>query len=295
MPQEISHAQPSSPRYPTKRRRPLLFPCYARAPRIDDQKAEAMARAPSAARKTNDLVSQVATVARSPAIDEVAMWRIEREARALMQSDPSGAHAVLGTVDALRGDEAATKEHYRIALKLEAQVATWVNYSTSLTLLDDNQGALDAARDGMAKHRGEPALAGRAIEAAIQSGNFGEAAELAQHYDKLVPDRPHRFADLARRLVEAIARGTMSEAGARTLIELLTTVQRREGIRTLTSGVGVVEGSFLYERGVRCTPKVASSMNWSLAGALAERPDLAEDPGRTLIGGFVGVADGGDA
>ena len=273
----------------------MLFPCYARAPRIDDQKAEAMARAPAAAQKTNDLVSQVAAVARSPAIDEIAMRRIEREARALMQSDPSGAHAVLGTVGALRGDEAATKEHYRIALKLEAQVATWVNYSTSLTLLDDNQGALDAAREGMAKHRGEPALAGRAIEAAIQSGNFGEAAELAQHYDKLVPDRPHRFADLARRLAKAIALGTMSEAGARTLIELLTTIQRREGIRTLTSGVGVVEGSFLYERGVRCTPKVASSMNWSLAGALAERSDLAEDPGRTLTGGFVGVADGRDA
>ena len=36
-------------------------------------------------------------------------------------------------------------------------------------------------------------------------------------------------------------------------------------------------------------------MNWSLAGALAERSDLSEDPGRTLIAGFVGVADGSDA
>ena len=213
-----------------------------------------------------------------------------------MQSDPSGAHAVLGTVSALRGDEAATNEHYRIALTLEAQVATWVNYSTSLTLLDDNQGALDAAREGLAKHRGEPALSGRAIEAAIQSGSFREAAELAQHYAKLVPDRPHRFADLARRLADATTCCAMTEAGARTLIELLTTIQRREGVRTLTSGVvGVCESSFLYERGVRCTPKVASSMNWSLAGALAERSDLSVDPGRTLIGGFVGFADGSDA
>ena len=212
-----------------------------------------------------------------------------------MHSDPPGAHAVLGTVGAIRGDVAATNEHYRTACQLETQVAIWVNYSTSLTLLDDNQGALDAARRGMANHRGEPALAGRAIEAAIQSGNFGEAAKLVEHYDKLVPGRPHPFANVARKLAKAVTGGSMSETGARTLIELLTTIQRNEGVHTLTSCVGPCENSFLYERSVRCTPVAASSMNWSLAGALAERSDLSEDPGRTLIAGFVGVADGSDA
>lgn len=254
-----------------------------------------MAHAPAAAPKTNDLVKQVSAIARSPVVDEVALRRIAREARALMHSDPPGAHAVLGTVGAIRGDEVATNEHYRVACQLETQVAIWVNYSTSLTLLDDNQGALDAARQGMANHRGKPALAGRAIEAAIQSGNFGEAAKLVEHYDKLVPGRPHPFANVARRLAKAVARGSMGEAGARALIELSTTIQRKEGVRTLTSGVSPCEDSFLYERGVRCPPAVASSMNWSLAGALAERSDLSEDPGRTLIAGFVGVADGSDA
>ena len=254
-----------------------------------------MAPGPTAMPKTNVLMRQVAAMAQSPAIDETEVHRIARKAHALMQSDASGAHAVLGIVSAFRGDEAATREHFRAALQLQAQAALWVNYSTSLTLLDDNQGALDAAREGMARHRGEAALAGRAIEAAIQSGNFGEAAELAGRYDKLGPGRPHRFANIAVKLAKAVAGGTMSEAGAQTLIELLTTIQRRQGVRTLTSGVDVCEDSFLYERGVRCTPVVASSMNWSLAGALAERPGLSEALGHTLTAGFVGVADGSHA
>lgn len=225
-----------------------------------------MVRASAAARKTNDLGRQVASIARSPAIDAIASRRIGAEAYALIQSDPFGAHAVLGTVAAIRGDETATKVHYRMALQLETQVAVWVDFSKSLTLLDNNQAALDVAREGMAQHRSEPALAGRAIEAAIQSGYFGEAAKLVHHYDKLSPDRPHRFTNVALKLAEAVTSSTMSEDGARTLIELLTTIQRKQGVRTLTSGIDTCEGSFRYERSVRCTPAVASSMNWNLAG-----------------------------
>ena len=36
-------------------------------------------------------------------------------------------------------------------------------------------------------------------------------------------------------------------------------------------------------------------MNWQLAGTVVENPGLSSDPGRVLIGGFVGVANGRNA
>lgn len=254
-----------------------------------------MAHRPAAAPKTNDLVRQVAGIARSPAIDEVALRRIAREARALMNSHPAGAHAVLGATAAIDGDEAATKEHYRVALDLAPQVPIWFNYAMSLTLLDDNQGALDVLCKGMKAHTGDLTLAAQAIEAAILSCNFRVAGELLVHHDKLAPDRPPKLGQVVQMLAAAVETGPMSEAGARKLVELMTTIQREEGARSVAGSIGFREGMFLYERSVRCSPAAASSMNWRLAGAVVERDDLSADPGRLLIGGFVGVADGRDA
>ena len=250
-----------------------------------------MAHRPAAAPKANDLVRQVAGIARSSVIDEVALRRIAREARALMKSDAAGAHAVLGTVAAIRGDEAATKKHYRIALDWEPQVPIWVNYATSLTMLDDNQGALDVLRKGMKAHPGDLTLAEQAIEAAIPSCNFRGTSELLEHHNKLAPDRPPKLGKVAQMLAEAVETGPMSEAGARKLIELMTTIQREGGARTVAGSIGFHGCTFVYERSVRCTPPAASSINWRLAGALAEGDDLWADPGRLLIGGFIGIVD----
>ena len=51
-------------------------------------------------------------------------------------------------------------------------------------------------------------------------------------------------------------------------------------------------GAFLYDRYVRCSPKVASNLNWALTSEIVDREDLDADPGRAFLVGFVGVADG---
>ena len=254
-----------------------------------------MALGAAAAPKANELLTQVETTARSAVLDELALRRIAAEARQLMPSDAPWAHLLLGTIGAVRGDLAATRDHYRIALDLGSEVAIWVNYTTSLTLLDENQAAMNVARQGLRVHPNDPALLRQTVQAALMSGCIEEAVEVCRRHDKLLPDHPHRMGHVTRRLSAAVAAGPMSEAGVQKLIEQMTAIQREEGVRTLSAGIGFRDDTFLCDRGVRCTPAIASSMNWRLAGAVVERADLSADPGRLMVGGFVGVVDGSNA
>ena len=163
----------------------------------------------------------------------------------------------------------------------------------SLGVFDEHQAALDVARNGLDTQPDDFGLLETAIEAAIQSGNFGHAERLSERLETLAPARPYRMRTLVGRLAGAVATGSMTEGGAKALIDALTAIQREHKVRTVGTDVSVCDDTFLYERRVRCTPAVASSMNWQLAGVVAERTDLSTDPGRMLIGGFVGVADGG--
>ena len=254
-----------------------------------------MALGAAAAPKANELLTQVGSIAHSAVVDELALRRIAADARRLMRSDALWAHILLGTIGAVRGDGDATREHYRIALDLGSDVAIWGNYATSLALLDENQAALNVAREGLRVHRSDPSLLRQAVHVALMSGSIEEAGKFCRHHDKLLPDRPHELGHVARRLSAAIAAGSMSEAGAKKLIEQMTAIQREERVRTLSRRFGARDDTFLYERGVRCTPTIASSMNWRLAGAVVERADLSADPGPLMMCGFVGAVDGGNA
>lgn len=99
-----------------------------------------------------------------------------------------------------------------------------------------------------------------------------------------------------RQLSTAVASGTMTEAGAAAVIELMTKVQREAGAKTV--GLEIRRdgaGAFLYDRYVRCSSKAASGLNWAVTGEIVDREDLHVDPGRAFLVGFVGMADGGNA
>ena len=249
----------------------------------------------AAASKSNELLTHLQALARSDMLDEVALRRVAAQARRLMGSDPAAAHVALGTVEALVGNEGATKEHYRVALGLSSEAPIWLNYATSLAFLDDHAASLDVAREGLKMHQGNLPLVELAIDAAVRSGQFEVAAELCRYRDRLGAERPYPRGDMVRSLKAAVANGAMSEAGAQGLIDALTEVQQTEGVRTASTHLLSDGETFLYQRHVRCTPGKACSMNWQLAGTVVENPGLSSDPGRVLIGGFVGVANGRNA
>ena len=49
--------------------------------------------------------------------NEIALRGLERDAEAVMDVDPAGAHSVFGAVASLRWDAESVREHFRIALQ----------------------------------------------------------------------------------------------------------------------------------------------------------------------------------
>ena len=255
-----------------------------------------MARGPVPARKGGELVDQAGEIARSAELDEVALQRIAADARQLMVSDAAGAHMVLGIVAAVRGDAALVRKHYGIALGMDRSAVTWFNYSMSLAAVDEHAKALAVAHEGLEVHPDDAGLTDRAAEAALESARFLEAEMLCRRRERLNAEGACRWRAEVRQLSTAVASGTMTEAGAAAVIELMTKVQREAGAKTV--GLEIRRdgaGAFLYDRYVRCSSKAASGLNLAVTGEIVDREDLHVDPGRAFLVGFVGMADGDNA
>ena len=226
----------------------------------------------------------------------MALQRIAAGARRLMASDPVVAHVVLGIVAGVRGEAALVRKHYEIALDLDRSAVTWFNYSMSLGSVDEHSDALAVARKGLEDHPDDAALTDRAAEAALESGRFVEAEQLCRRRERLNAEGAYRLREEVRQLFAAVESGRMTEDGAGSLIELMTKVQREAGVSTMGWEIrGDGSGAFLYDRYVRCSPTAASELNWAVTGKIVDREVLHADPGRTLLVGFVGVADGSNA
>ena len=245
--------------------------------------------------QSDELLNRVERLGKAVVLNELELRRIAAEARKLMDVDPGGANAVLGTLAAVDGDLAETKRRYRTVLNLDRGVTTWFNYSMSLALLDEHEESFEVAREGASMHPDNLLLVRRTVDSAVESANFLTAEEFCQQWDKLVPHRRSRIRVRVAKLAEAVREGLMTEGGARAMINVLTAVQREEGIRSVSAEVMGGEDGFLYDRTLRCTPDKASEMNWRVAGEVVERTDLCRDPGRTFSVAFIGAADVGDA
>ena len=254
-----------------------------------------MAPGPVAQPKSDELLNRVERLGRAVVLDELELRRIAAEARMLMDVDAVGANAVLGTLAAVDGDLAETRRRYGIVLGLDRGVKTWFNYSMSLAMLDEHGDSFEVAQEGAAMYPDDLLLVRRAVDSGVESANFVAAEEFCRQWEKLVPDKPSRMRVQVAKLAKAVDEGLMTENGARAKIEVLTTVQREEGIRSVSAEVMGGEEGFLYDRTLRCTPQKASEMNWRVAGEVVERTDLFRDPGRTFSVAFIGAADVGDS
>lgn len=253
-----------------------------------------MASEPAAIRKGNELLGRIGDIARAWEIDEVRLQGVLAEARTLMEADPAAANGVIGTVAAIRGDITEVHRRYGTALDLDRREMVWCNYSTSLGMVDEHLDALAIAKEGLDSYPANLDLLLRAIEAAAESASFVEAEVFCRRWEKVAPDRPYVLRERIRRLAVAVESGVMSEEGARGVIDLMTAIQRDEGVQTAVAEIRVHAEGFLYDRGVRCTVEKASGLNWRMAGELAERDDLWSGGSSVFSAGFVGMLDAGN-
>ena len=254
-----------------------------------------MSRASAPAQKVNQLIERLDQLATAPALDEFSLQRIARDAKALMKSDPAGAHTVLGSVAALRGDRDETRHRYRTALEIESDFTNYFNYLASLSLLDEYEEVLQVAIGALKKYPDNLDLLNSAIRAAVESANFEIARDISDRWDALAPDRPNSLSGTSRQLADAVAAGTFKEESVREVLGILSQTQRSENVRSSVSKFRLhhVEESFFYERMIHATPATAAALNEQFADQIADRTDLMTDPGLQFVAAFTADTSNG--
>ena len=267
-----------------------------------------MARKQAPATKAGKLMEQLGRLSAARELDDFAIRRVERAAKALMDVDRASAHTALGGAAALRGDAEAARSHHRIALRLADNETTQFNYAVSLSLLEETEEAFEVATAALERFPDDLALLGQATTAALESGHFRAARSLCDRWNAMVPDRAHQYSRLAQRLADAVDTGTITEDAVRSLLKVANGVQRDAHVRSMANRIGTLDTtddfgpdqrdsgpSYLYVRQLHAEPTLASALNEQLADRVATRPDLLENPGLTFTVGFVGTsADGSE-
>lgn len=244
------------------------------------------------ASKVNELIERLQSAGWARDANEFELAAITRDARALMGVDAASAHMVLGAVAAVRGDIKQTRDHYRIAMQPGSSADTAKrNYSVALARLGEHEDALAAAVELVEAHPSDAALLGHAIQQAMESAYFGQAAKMCQQFDE--PAQPNSLAATLQQLVAAVSKGSFTEEGVRVLLHGAALIQREAGLPTARIELRAYDqgDAFLYTRHLHATPATAAALNGRLADFAAAAPGLLDDPGLKFVAAF-GVSEG---
>ena len=227
--------------------------------------------------------------------NEMALRRVERDAEAVMDVDPAGAHTVLGAVASLRWDAESVRGHFRIALQHADSPETHHNYSITLALVDEWRDAFDAADTAHSKAPDNTVILGNTIEHAVEAGQFRMAQKYCNQLNALRPgEAPHALTGLLEKFVASLDAGAFGESNVQRVLEIANSVQRAESVHGAAIPAKVDQDephSFLFRRCVTASPEMAATLNSTLADEIVSHDDLVEDPGLLFVPLFVGVGD----
>ena len=246
---------------------------------------------PAPRSKASALIERLSRVTAS-GFNEVAVRRLEQDARRLMAADAVGAHTVLGGAAALRWDVEAVHDHYRIALQHLATAETYYNYSIALQNVEETDSAFEASANAQQSVPDDKFLLDHAVGLALQAGHFAAGQRLCERWNALVPAESHALTWRIERLTAATAEGRFSERAVRRVLATLRSVQQDErvpGVASATMEDPREPGAFLHEQHVRATPTDAERLNARFVEAVVGQPELVEDPGFGFVAVFVGT------
>ena len=258
-----------------------------------------MTKSATKVRKANTLIDILENLTASKTLDEMATRRLAREARALMDSDASGAHTVLGGIASLEGNAAKVHEHYETAVRLSSQRnPTLANYATALT----NIGEMDEAfRTILKAHEAAPddlEFLDAAIGIAGEGAKFCQIRVLDERRKKLRPNE-RKNEETCTRAAEAIDRGAFTERGAQEVARIAHQIRADAKARYAGSVVTTLFGEpdrFGLNIYVHTSPAEAADLNEKLANQVVEDDQLLKELDLNFVPMFIGTrSDGSDS
>jgi len=140
-------------------------------------------------------VNQLVRAAGGRKVDELALRRIEIEAKELLNVDGPGAFVVLGAVACVKNDFTAMHANHKHAIQIGGGAFACIQYSISLNIVGMFTESLEYAEKA---HEIDP-MDSRTIEnvigALIQIGLKGRAKVYAEMWRKLNPDKEEYISD----------------------------------------------------------------------------------------------------
>ena len=233
-------------------------------------------------KETDRLSERLALIASADTVDELALPRLERDARRLLGIDPPGARNVLGGLAALRGDVAAVRQHYEHAIALDNSFMNYYNYPVSLSIVEEKEDAFQIAGKAVEAAPDRPDVLDHAMKLALEAAHFTDAREYALRWRRLVPNEEPYAAEIVRALATAVETGELDADNAGQVLRIFHAIQREHRVWGLAFAIwqGPTEPNrFLYERQVRATPRTAANLNECFADHLAERDDGSKEMG----------------
>ena len=236
--------------------------------------------------KASGLLKRLHIMARTGAVDEMELRRIEHDADKLLNADVFMGHQILGALAALRQNEETARDHHRIALQLaqnalEMKSLALYNLAVSLNVLGQHADA--ATQAFAATEIGAPTeddLA-EAAELAIWVGRISDAARLMGKMVKV-----HRQAPAVSALQSAIQRGVFTEKGLQAALGVAHELIMHEHTRILSATIHAEEtetDEFVMEIHLRGSNEVAKYIENEFDQRVIKDSDLDADPGTAFV------------
>jgi tetratricopeptide (TPR) repeat protein len=148
--------------------------------------------------KYSELIERLNQLVRSAGgrkVDELALRRIEKEARDLLNADKPGAYVVLGAVACVKHDYASMHANHKRAIQLGGGAFACMQYSISLNIVGMFAESLEYAERAHEIDPMDSMMIENVIGALLQIGLSHRAKEYAAKWRKLNPEKDEYISD----------------------------------------------------------------------------------------------------
>lgn len=244
------------------------------------------------ARKADALIGDLERLDRSYVLGDLAMSRLSRDARTLMNTDAIGAHTVLGGIAGIEGDAAKVREHYKVALELSGRTLQALgNYATALGKAGEVDEAFKTIMEAHQRAPDDLQILRHAILIAVQGGQLQGSRSFYEQWNNLQPARRMNEEAPMSNAAAAAERGVFSEEAVQRVIRIAHQVRLAAKVRYAGSSIHLVCGEpdrFSFKLYVHTSTRLAVDLNTQFAERIVNDERLMADPGLMFVPMFMG-------
>lgn len=223
--------------------------------------------------KAIDLLKRVNAIASVESVkDNLALRRLEQEAKELIKIDAIHAYAALGAISCIKRDINGVKEYYAKAIKLApSSLPILVNYSISLFKLGlFNESRKYAARAYEVSQYSDLNSLQILVEASVLTADLGESLKWLAEWDKKSPNQSYPMQADIKMANTILRQNHVTDIDAGRFINLAYTILDKKGLDVSEVIFRTFDDEVLYQVKVYADLDQVADLNFELADTLVD-------------------------